>query len=72
MNDYLKEIAVICGINKILTSHVARYTFATTVTLQNGVPIESVSKYNCRTIESGRQFAPKSLAGEFYKYSEIT
>jgi site-specific recombinase XerD len=44
MNDYLKEIAVICGIAKILTSHVASHTFATTVTLQNGVPIESVSK----------------------------
>jgi len=44
MNDYLKEIAVICGINKVLTSHVARHTFATTITLQNGVPIESVSK----------------------------
>ncbi|MCF0069367.1 tyrosine-type recombinase/integrase [Dyadobacter sp. CY261] len=44
MNDYLKEIAVICGINKLLTSHVARHTFATTITLQNGVPIESVFK----------------------------
>lgn len=44
MNDYLKQIAVICGINKVLTSHVARHTFATTITLQNGVPIESVSK----------------------------
>lgn len=44
MNDYLKEIAVICGIDKVLTSHVARHTFATTITLQNGVPIESVSK----------------------------
>lgn len=44
MNNYLKEIAVLCGIDKVLTSHVARHTFATTVTLQNGVPIESVSK----------------------------
>ncbi|WP_229213772.1 site-specific integrase [Dyadobacter psychrotolerans] len=44
MNDYLKEIAVICGIDQVLTSHVARHTFATTITLQNGVPIESVSK----------------------------
>ena len=44
MNDYLKEIAVVCGIDKVLTSHVARHTFATTITLQNGVPIESVSK----------------------------
>lgn len=44
MNDYLKEIATVCGINKSLTSHIARHTFATTVTLSNGVPIESVSK----------------------------
>ena len=44
MNAYLKEIADLCGINKDLTFHVARHTFATTVTLTNGVPIESVSK----------------------------
>ena len=44
MNDYLKEIATVCGINKVLTSHIARHTFATTITLSNGVPIESVSK----------------------------
>jgi site-specific recombinase XerD len=44
MNEYLKEIAVLCGIEKKLTSHIARHTFSTTVTLSNGVPIESVSK----------------------------
>jgi site-specific recombinase XerD len=44
MNSYLKEIADVCGINKELTFHVARHTFATTVTLSNGVPMESVSK----------------------------
>ncbi|WP_430611593.1 site-specific integrase [Flavobacterium sp. JP2137] len=44
MNGYLKEIAEICGINKNFTFHLARHTFATTVTLSNGVPIESVSK----------------------------
>ena len=44
MNAYLKEIADVCGINKDLTFHIARHTFATTVTLLNGVPIESVSK----------------------------
>ncbi len=44
MNSYLKEIADLCGITKNLTSHIARHTFATTVTLNNGVPIESVSK----------------------------
>ncbi len=44
MNDYLKEIANLCEIKKNLTFHIARHTFATTVTLSNGVPIESVSK----------------------------
>ncbi len=44
MNAYLKEIADICDIRKNLTFHLARHTFATTVTLTNGVPIESVSK----------------------------
>ena len=44
MNDYLKQIADLCGINKVLTFHIARHTFATTVTLSNGVPIETVSK----------------------------
>lgn len=43
-NAYLKEIADLCGINKNLTTHLARHTFATTITLSNGVPIESVSK----------------------------
>nr|WP_293297028.1 site-specific integrase [Allomuricauda sp.] len=44
LNSYLKEIADLCGIKKNLTFHMARHTFATTVTLGNGVPIETVSK----------------------------
>lgn len=44
MNAYLKEIGDICKIKKNLTFHLARHTFATTITLSNGVPIESVSK----------------------------
>jgi integrase/recombinase XerD len=44
LNSYLKEIADLCGITKNLTFHMARHTFATTVALTNGVPIESVSK----------------------------
>ncbi|WP_339917301.1 site-specific integrase [Yeosuana marina] len=44
VNLYLKEIADACGIKKNLTFHMARHTFATTVTLTNGVPIETVSK----------------------------
>ncbi len=44
MNAYLKEISDLCGIKKILTTHVARHTFATTVTLSKDVPIEVVAK----------------------------
>ncbi len=43
-NNYLKEIASQCKIPKKLSFHVARHTFATTITLSNGVPIETVSK----------------------------
>jgi site-specific recombinase XerD len=39
----LKEIADLCGISKVLTFHIARHTFATTVTLNNDVPIESLA-----------------------------
>lgn len=43
MNSYLKEIADFCGIKKNLTTHVARHTFGTTVTLANNVPLQDVS-----------------------------
>ena len=43
-NLYLKELATACGIQKRVTSHLARHTFATTVTYANGVSIESISK----------------------------
>ncbi|MGB4398173.1 MAG: site-specific integrase [Daejeonella sp.] len=44
LNSYLKEVGDLCGIKKNLTFHLARHTFATSVTLSNGVPIETVSK----------------------------
>ena len=44
VNLYLKEIADAAQIKKNLTFHMARHTFATTITLSNGVPIETVSK----------------------------
>lgn len=44
MNAYLKEISTICKIEKNFSTHLARHTFATTVTLTNGVSLESVSK----------------------------
>jgi len=58
MNSYLKEIADICGIQKQLTFHTARHTFATTVTLNNDVPIESVSKMlGHKTIQATQHYA---------------
>ena len=44
MNAYLKELGDLCNIQKEITFHMARHTFATSVTLTNGVPIETVSK----------------------------
>jgi site-specific recombinase XerD len=44
VNDYLKEIAAVCGIDKPVTFHLARHTFSTTVTLENGVALETVQK----------------------------
>ena len=43
-NSYLKEIAEIVGIDKILTHHIARKTFASTILLFNNVPMEIVSE----------------------------
>ena len=58
MNSYLKEIADACSINKNLTYHIARHTFATTVTLSNGVPIETVSKMlGHRNIKTTQHYA---------------
>ena len=58
MNAYLKEIADLCGINKELTYHIARHTFATTITLSNGVSIESVSKMlGHRSIRTTQHYA---------------
>jgi integrase/recombinase XerD len=61
LNSYLKEIADICGITKNITFHVARHTFATTVTLTNGVPIESVSKMLGHTKISTTQIYAKVI-----------
>ena len=64
MNSYLKEIADRCEIKKNLTFHMARHTFATTVTLSNGVPIESVSKMlGHRSLKTTQHYA-KILDGK--------
>lgn len=68
MNAYLKEIADCCGINKDLTYHIARHTFATTVTLSNNVPIESVSKMlghkNLRTTQHYAKILDKKVSND--------
>lgn len=68
MNEYLKEIAVICGIDKPVTCHVARHTFGTTVTLANGVPIETVSKMlghtDIRTTQIYARIVDKKLSSD--------
>jgi site-specific recombinase XerD len=43
MNAYLKEIADLCGIQNRITTHTGRHTYATTVALPNGVPMEVIS-----------------------------
>ena len=66
MNAYLKEIAGVCEIEKELTFHIARHTFATTITLTNGVPIESVSKMlghkNLRTTQHYAKVLDKKVS----------
>lgn len=66
MNAYLKELADLCEIDKELTFHIARHTFATTITLNNGVPIESVSKMlghkNLRTTQHYAKVLDKKVS----------
>jgi site-specific recombinase XerD len=68
MNAYLKEIADVCKINKELTFHIARHTFATTITLSNGVPIETVSKMlghtNLKTTQHYAKILDKKISND--------
>jgi site-specific recombinase XerD len=68
MNSYLKEIADVCGITKTITFHIARHSFATTVTLSNDVPIESVSKMlghkNLRTTQHYAKVIDKKVSAD--------
>lgn len=74
-NEYLKEIADMCGIEKELTFHIARHTFATTVTLTNGVPIESVSKMlghrNLRTTQHYAKIIDQKVGEDMNKLKEV-
>jgi site-specific recombinase XerD len=74
-NAYLKEIADLCGIKKKLTTHLARHTFATTVTLSNDVPIESISKMlGHKSLDMTRIYArllDKKVGEDMYKLESI-
>ncbi len=75
MNAYLKEIADVCSIDKAITFHLARHTFATTVTLSNGVPIESVSKMlghsNIRTTQIYAKVVDKKISEDMKKIKAL-
>jgi integrase len=66
LKGYLKEIADLCDVKKELAIHCARHTFATTVTLTNGVPIETVSKMlghkNIRTTQIHAKIVNKKVS----------
>ena len=75
MNSYLKEIADQCGIAKTITFHLARHTFATTITLSNGVPIESVSKMlghrDLKTTQLYAKVVDKKISDDMNKLKEL-
>lgn len=73
-NEYLKEIASLCGIPKRMTFHLARHTFATSVTLANGVSMEAVGKMlghrNIRTTQIYAKMVDQRIANEMTKLQE--
>jgi site-specific recombinase XerD len=76
MNAYLKEIGDICGLTKTLTTHLARHTFATTITLTQGISMESVSKMlghsDIKTTQIYAKVTNQKILGEMVKLRELT
>jgi site-specific recombinase XerD len=74
-NKYLKEVMDSIGMRKKITFHSARHTFATVVTLSNGVPIETVSKLLGHTKLSTTQIYARvlenKLSSDISKLDEI-
>ncbi|MDR0420436.1 MAG: tyrosine-type recombinase/integrase [Prevotellaceae bacterium] len=73
MNEYLKEIGSLCGIDKDLTCHLARHTFAT-LTLTKGVSIESVSKMlghtNIKTTQIYARITDVKVSNDMASFAE--
>lgn len=74
MNSYLKEIADKCSVHFNLTFHIARHTFATTVTLSNGVPIETVAKMlghrNLKTTQHYAKILDKKISDDMKRLKD--
>jgi len=74
MNSYLKEIADKCSIPLNLTFHIARHTFATTITLSNGVPIETVAKMlghrNLKTTQHYAKILDKKISDDMSRLKD--
>lgn len=74
-NSYLKVLGAFCNVNKRLTSHVARHTFATTIALANGVRIEVISKMlghtNIRTTQLYAKICQAEVDNEFDRLNGI-
>lgn len=75
MNSYLKELADLCGIEKDLTFHIARHTFATTVTLNNGVPIETVAHMlghnSLKTTQHYAKLLDSKISGDMIQLEKV-
>jgi site-specific recombinase XerD len=74
MNEYLAEVATISGVSKKITCHLARHTFATTLTLENGISLESVSKMlghtSQRTTQIYARMTERRIAEEITKIKD--
>jgi len=70
MNAYLKEIADLCDIDKNLTWYVGRHTFATTVALANGIPMEVISQIMGHKRITQTQHYAKLMDGSIKKHMQ--
>ncbi|NDV56775.1 site-specific integrase [Bacteroides sp. 519] len=76
MNAYLKEIGDLCEINKEISFHMGRHSFSSLITLEGGVPIETVSKMlghsDIKTTQIYARVTPKKLFEDMDKYIEAS
>lgn len=75
VNENLKDIALLCGINKHLTFHTSRHTFASTVTLANNISMEVIAKMmghtNTRMTARYAKLVDESIAKQMDKLSDV-